>query len=278
MATSISKIAANLAANNTATQLLTGKSQSLNMAGQAITGITSLGENFSSIFNGIQQVNNKLTQLPPSSIDNESDSISIMQQNIFSSLGLGGLSNGTGTSVLELLSSQSSIEFMQASLLSALQTSIFSPQPEINTTTSNEITASNKIETTNDTNTVIIEGSTLNSLAQLSFGEDGLDYNDAFDIVNILQHIPVVSAFYQDVTEQEDISMISKLAGGYLYGGPSGLAYSALNLAIESYSGTSISEAVLNFNYDSLFSSEDAPKEQQITSQTPVKQFNFLNR
>lgn len=160
---------------------------------------------------------------------------------------------------------------MQASLLSALQTSVFSAKTEISNTTS-------EIDTTIDSNSLTAEGSIINSLAQLSFGEDGLDSNDAFDIVNILQHIPVVSAFYQDVTGQEDISMISKLSGGYLYGGPIGLAYSALDLAIKSYSGTSINEAMLDFNYASLFSGEDDAQELQTTNQTSVKQFNFLNQ
>lgn len=128
--------------------------------------------------------------------------------------------------------------------------------------------------TSNETDTTI-EESMLNSLAQISFGEDGLDSNDAFDIVNILQHIPVVSAFYQDVSGQEEISVLSKLSGGYLYGGAIGLAYSALDLAVKSYSGTSIDEAVLNFNYGSLLSTEDVAQEQQEKNQALVKQFNF---
>lgn len=263
----------NLAAISSASQLLTrtSNSQSMNIAEQAISGLTNLGESFSSIFTGAQQASETLNQLSPSNIDNETDSINTIQQSIFSSLGLGSLSNETGLSTLDLLTSQSSIEFMQASLLSALQTSVFSAKTEISNTTS-------EIDTTIDSNSLTAEGSIINSLAQLSFGEDGLDSNDAFDIVNILQHIPVVSAFYQDVTGQEDISMISKLSGGYLYGGPIGLAYSALDLAIKSYSGTSINEAMLDFNYASLFSGEDDAQELQTTNQTSVKQFNFLNQ
>lgn len=257
MATSIS----NLAALNTAPQLLTNDSQSMNITTQAISGLTTLGESFSSIFTGVQQVSETVDQLSPSNITTEADSINLIQQSIFSSLGLGGLLNDTGLSISDQLTSESSLELMQASLLSALQTSAFSSKT-LSSATSNET------DTT-------IEESMLNSLAQISFGEDGLDSNDAFDIVNILQHIPVVSAFYQDVSGQEEISVLSKLSGGYLYGGAIGLAYSALDLAVKSYSGTSIDEAVLNFNYGSLLSTEDVAQEQQEKNQALVKQFNF---
>ena len=93
----------------------------------------------------------------------------------------------------------------------------------------------------------------LDSLSRFSFGENGLDLNDGFDTFNILQHIPIVSAVYQDVSGQ-DISAVSKLSGGYFYGGPVGLAFSALDLAVEGLSGKSISKSLVNFNYAEMFS------------------------
>lgn len=116
MATSIS----NLAALNTAPQLLTNDSQSMNITTQAISGLTTLGESFSSIFTGVQQVSETVDQLSPSNITTEADSINLIQQSIFSSLGLGGLLNDTGLSISDQLTSESSLELMQASLLSAL--------------------------------------------------------------------------------------------------------------------------------------------------------------
>lgn len=294
-----------LTAMNAASQLLTNstsKNQPINIAEQAISGLTTLGGNFSTLFSGAQQANDSMSQ---QSLSAEDKSISIIQQSVFSSLGLGNMSNGTDLITVDTLTSQSSIEFMQTSLLTALQTSVFSAQPKKNTPvdkTSNTINENNaeisnakssdshtvhkKKSTTNNVTSdssdttaaksnIEISGKTnysnitanknnaettqyplMNSLLQLSLGEDGFDSKDGFDIVNVLQHIPIVSAFYQDVTGQ-DISGISKLSGGFLYGGPLGLAISALDLAIEGYSGSSMNDALRSFDYAGLFSSEN---------------------
>jgi hypothetical protein len=68
------------------------------------------------------------------------------------------------------------------------------------------------------------------------FGRDGLNAGDVIDVVNPLQHIPVVSAVYRWLTGDE-ISPAAELAGGFLYGGPIGLAASAAEVAITAATG-----------------------------------------
>ena len=68
------------------------------------------------------------------------------------------------------------------------------------------------------------------------FGDDGLTFGDFLDMVNPLQHLPVVGAVYRGLTDDE-ITPGAKLAGGILYGGPLGLASAAVNNAIEEHTG-----------------------------------------
>jgi len=74
--------------------------------------------------------------------------------------------------------------------------------------------------------------------------DNDLDFWDLLDVVNPLQHTPVVSSIYRYVTGDE-IGGLARLAGGFLYGGPVGLASSAANLGIEGATGRDIGEHVL---------------------------------
>lgn len=64
------------------------------------------------------------------------------------------------------------------------------------------------------------------------------------DVLNPLQHIPVVSTIYRHLTGDE-ISPLARIAGGALYGGPVGAAASAVNVAVETTTGKDIGENVL---------------------------------
>ena len=68
------------------------------------------------------------------------------------------------------------------------------------------------------------------------FGEDGLILGDVVDIVNPLQHIPIVSSVYRYVTGDE-ISPGAQLAGGSIYGGPIGFASSLANVIMKDQTG-----------------------------------------
>ena len=65
------------------------------------------------------------------------------------------------------------------------------------------------------------------------FGDDGFSFKDVLDLVNPLQHIPVVGNLYRKLTG-DVIAPAIRLAGGALFGGPVGAALSAVGLMVES--------------------------------------------
>lgn len=73
------------------------------------------------------------------------------------------------------------------------------------------------------------------------WGEDGFDFWDVLDIINPLQHIPIVSSIYRELTGDE-IATAPRLAGGLLFGGPIGLAASGINVAIKGFTGSDMGE------------------------------------
>jgi hypothetical protein len=75
------------------------------------------------------------------------------------------------------------------------------------------------------------------------FGEDGLSFRDVLDAVNPLNHIPLVSSWFEKETEHTP-STASKLAGGALLGGPIGFVASLASVIFEHAVGQSPSDAV----------------------------------
>ena len=76
------------------------------------------------------------------------------------------------------------------------------------------------------------------------WGEDGFTFGDVLDIVNPLQHIPVVSTLYRRFTGDE-IAPAAQFVGSGLLGGIPGLAVAGLNVAVEEATGSDIGETVL---------------------------------
>lgn len=76
------------------------------------------------------------------------------------------------------------------------------------------------------------------------FGEDGFTFWDFLDIINPLQHIPVVSTIYRAVTGDE-IDPGSRIGGGTLFGGPIGAAASVANVVLEHNTGKDMGDHVL---------------------------------
>lgn len=64
------------------------------------------------------------------------------------------------------------------------------------------------------------------------------------DVINPLQHIPVVSTIYRYLTGDE-ISPMARIAGDTLYGGPIGAAVAVVNVAVEQSTGKDIGDTVL---------------------------------
>lgn len=67
---------------------------------------------------------------------------------------------------------------------------------------------------------------------------------DLVDVVNPMQHIPVVATIYRDVTDDE-IKPAAKIAGGTLFGGVLGFASSLVDSMIEEASGQDIGETAM---------------------------------
>ncbi len=76
------------------------------------------------------------------------------------------------------------------------------------------------------------------------FGEDGFSFWDLLDIVNPLQHIPVVSTIYRAVTGDK-IDPGARIAGGTLFGGPIGMALSLVSAMVEEGTGKDPGEHAL---------------------------------
>ena len=64
------------------------------------------------------------------------------------------------------------------------------------------------------------------------FGKDGLNFRDVIDLINPLQHIPIVGRIYRAITN-DDIAPGIRVAGGSLFGGPMGAAFAAAGLMID---------------------------------------------
>ena len=85
--------------------------------------------------------------------------------------------------------------------------------------------------------------------------DGGFGFSDFLDIINPLQHIPIVGAIYREVTGDE-IGPVAQLIGGGLYGaallggGWLGLASTAVNVAMEEATGDDIAGHVLGFLFD----------------------------
>jgi hypothetical protein len=76
--------------------------------------------------------------------------------------------------------------------------------------------------------------------------DDGLSFDDLLDVVNPLQHIPVVSTLYRHYAH-DDIKPLPKIAGDALYGGVPGLVSSVADFAFEKITGKNFGDTVLSW-------------------------------
>ena len=83
------------------------------------------------------------------------------------------------------------------------------------------------------------------------FGDDGFDFGDIIDVINPLQHIPVVGALYRELTGDQ-MGNAARVVGGGLFGGVFGLAGAAVDAAVEGFTGEDTGTHVL-----ALFEGDD---------------------
>lgn len=90
----------------------------------------------------------------------------------------------------------------------------------------------------------------------ISFADNRSEFfENLLDIVNPLQHIPVVSTVYRAVTGDQ-IAAPARLIGGALFGGPLGLASASANLFLEEATGGDLASHALAL----VNSFDDAPQ------------------
>ena len=83
------------------------------------------------------------------------------------------------------------------------------------------------------------------------FGKDGFTFDDFLDIINPLQHIPVISTLYRELSGDQ-IAHMPRILGGALFGGPIGAGAAVVNAALHQETGKDIVEHVVAlFNEDS---------------------------
>jgi hypothetical protein len=81
--------------------------------------------------------------------------------------------------------------------------------------------------------------------------KDGPSFSDLIDILNPLQHIPIINTIYQQLTGDKE-GAVADLVGGTLWGGLIGLGAAVANLVVEDSTGKSIGGNVV-----ALFSGDD---------------------
>lgn len=74
--------------------------------------------------------------------------------------------------------------------------------------------------------------------------EEGLSFWDLLDVINPLQHIPIVSSIYREITGDR-IGEAARIAGGALFGGPIGLAAAGVDFAVKALTGKHTDEHVV---------------------------------
>ena len=99
-------------------------------------------------------------------------------------------------------------------------------------------------------------------------GEEGFSFWDFLDIINPLQHIPIISTIYRAITRDE-ISPSSRVVGGALFGGPIGFAVALVNVAVEGASGKDVGANVVALVSDP---EPDAPLAWQVAEARPFGQ------
>lgn len=68
------------------------------------------------------------------------------------------------------------------------------------------------------------------------FGDDGFDFKDGFDVLNIVNYLFIVLDIYEVIMLNYMVVVVS-LVGSFLYGGIGGLMYEVIDLIVENVIG-----------------------------------------
>lgn len=75
--------------------------------------------------------------------------------------------------------------------------------------------------------------------------DDGFSFSDIIDVINPLQHLPVIGTLYRKFTG-DTIKPMSNIIGGAIFGGPVGAVSSTLNVIVKDRTGRDIAENALS--------------------------------
>ncbi len=122
--------------------------------------------------------------------------------------------------------------------------------------------------------TALAPGGVAEPEAKLDTGAPkAMGFGDLIDMVNPLQHIPLVSTLYRHVTG-DTISPAARMMGGTLYGGPVGALASMASVAVEDRTGKDIGDNI----YDAAFGDSAAKTQTQMAQATQDLQQARFNR
>ncbi len=80
--------------------------------------------------------------------------------------------------------------------------------------------------------------------------EDEFSFGDVIDMINPLQHLPIIGMIYRNITG-DAIKPISNIIGGTIFGGPIGAVSSTINAIVKDRTGRDIGEnAMAAFGFD----------------------------
>ncbi len=75
--------------------------------------------------------------------------------------------------------------------------------------------------------------------------DDGFSFDDFLDMINPLQHLPIVSTFYREMTGDE-MDPASRIVGGAIYGGAIGAGVSLAEAVLEQATGDDVGGHVMS--------------------------------
>ncbi len=103
------------------------------------------------------------------------------------------------------------------------------------------------------------------------WGNDGFDFADILDIINPLQHLPIISKFYRQQTDDE-ASEGSRLLGGVVFGGLMGGFGGALSALTNSIVRHETQQDLGDYLIAEISRSDFNEGEMQVTGQADLQQ------
>lgn len=89
-------------------------------------------------------------------------------------------------------------------------------------------------------------GKDMPDIAYTNTKDEEFSFNDVIDMINPLQHLPVIGTLYRKFTG-DTIKPMSDIIGGALFGGPVGAVASTMNVVVKSTTGKDIAENAFAF-------------------------------